>query len=359
MINNKLIQDNLLGLVGFRTSYDPNTPNLNTVNTESESGLYFNNISNFVSVKNIYDTQEYADISENDFNSYLTNEINEVILSLVKSVIMEQSHTYESCAMFPYEQDFSSVNSPGTGFVGVKIKPNTNKSVMLKIGSIAASFNAASTFYIYVFSSELRDRANYLYRQQVTTSANKAVKYNVNWDLSLSNESLRTTSTNNYNNLGGAYYIGYYEDDLSGASAYKRDFEASPVFKQPYNTWMEFGRYLLDGEKINPKNYDGLSDPYGLNLEYLVTTDFTSQIIQNKHLFARGIQLQMAERVINNILTTSRQNDHTRINKEFLISANYTLNDPKIGIRKQLEDEINTLKQSLFPSQAIRTSTLR
>lgn len=348
MINESLILSELFGLVGFRNPTITGYSIVNSANQVSGSGLYFQDGHKLVTIKNIYDTQEDESINDENFNIYLQNEQKAAIIDVCNKIIRDKSIFVESGTLFPYEQTFENTIDPGTGFIGIKIKPTINERLLLKITAIIATFNDAITLPVYLYNSETGTQ---LYSQNITTIAKTAVKQRVNWAMSLN-----TNTT-----TGGSYYLGYKVSDIGAALPYKRDYENSTAYIPSRNFYSEFRNNELNSGRINPDSYNALTDPYGLNIQYSVYTDWTQKLIENKNILARAIQLQMAERVIEQIFVSTRSNIDQRKTQEIRNMSNYILegNEKAKGIRMKLNDEINNIRKSLWPEPPIQISTLR
>lgn len=348
MINESLIKTELSGLVGFKNSTISGYSVVDADNQVSNSGLYFQEGHKLVTIKNIKDTLQDESITDGDFNTYLQEEQESCIIDVCNKVINGKSVFVESGTLFPYEQSFNNTIDPSTGFVGIQIKPSLNERILLKITAIIASFNEEITLPVKLFSSETGTE---LYSQDIITKALTGVKQAVNWTISLN-----TNTT-----TGGKYYLGYYTSDLGTALPYEREWESASSYIPPRSYYMEFQRNDLNGTRIDVESDDAINDPYGINIQYSVYTDWTQKIIENKHLFSRAIQLQMAERVIEQIFTSTRSNHDQRKTQELRTMSNYVLEgaEGRPGIRRRLADEIEDIRQTFWPEQSITTWTLK
>jgi len=348
VINEAIIIQELFGLVGFRDSTITGYDIVDATNQESDSGLIFQDGYKLVTIKNIHETQEDVEISEVNFNTYLTNLQNSCIIDVCKKITNKKSGVIESNTLFPYEQTFENTENVSSGFIGIKIKPSLNERLLLKVNAITAAFDSAITLAVKLMNSETGTE---IYTQDITTVDKQQVKQIVNWNISLNRSGI----------TGGSYYLGYYVSDLSGAKPYKRDYENASSFLPSSKFYMEFRNNTVTGTRINPDVFDGISEPYGLNIQYSVYTDWTQLLIENKYMLARAIQLQMAERVIEQVLTSTRSNIDERLTKDIRQLANFALEGSEAvpGIRRKLANEIRDVQRTLWPEPIIETMTLR
>lgn len=349
MINEALAINGLTGLVGFRNPTLSGYAIVDAGNQASSSGLYFQDGYKLVTIKNIKDTQEDVSISDENFNVYLENLVKSAIVEIGHKITREKSKVLETKTLYPYEQDFEGTHDPGTGgFVGIKIRPSVNDRLLLKVNAISAAFDSAITLPIYLINSETGEA---IYDQEITTAEATQVRQNVDWYISLNRSGL----------MGGSYYLGYYTSDLSGAKPYKRNYELASAYTPSNNFYFEFRKNGLSGTRIVPDSYDAIEQPWGLNLNYSVYTDWTQKLIDNKYLLARALQLQVAEKVVEQILTSTRSNMQERLGKDIREIANFALegNSTTWGLRRKLEKEINDLRRSFWPEPLIENGTLK
>lgn len=352
MVRVDRISSGFLGSVGFRQPFNPDFAIVDATNLTSNSQLYYQDGSSFVTIENIKDCQNYPSISNADFNTYLTRMQNQSALKVCQKVIAGQSSFIQDANLYPYEKSFSNTIEPNSKFVGFKVEPYTfNSTKISKVKWIELSFDSAATFYLYLFNSN--DPGNYVKRVEVTTAANKSVVVNVNdWFFA-----------DDDNHKGGYYYLGYFEDDLAGAKALKKDYELSD--NQVVSKYYYIVPVTVDhsGGVLDVTSHDEKSDTYGLNIGISVYTDYTERIISNKSLFYQALQYQMAEEVLNLIRTSIRSNITQRLSKENINSVLLELYGNREagieGIDGKLKREIDSIKKALFYKPLIIKSTMK
>lgn len=346
MINESIIKQELFGIVGFTQPTISEYAIVDTDNLQASSGQRFEGASNLVSVKNIHVCQENKDITTDQFNTYLTSLQNQTIIDTVNKIINDKSKHLETNTLFPYEQDYQKTKTGLDGFVGIRIQPNLNEKCLIKINTIAITLDSAIELPVYLINSET---GTALYTTTVTTIANQQASVNVDWNISLN------INTSTQNVLGGKYYLGYYTSDLGAAKPIERDYELAefPIYSNYFD--VEFRVMGLNGTRINPNLDESIPEPYGLNMNYSVYVDYTDLIVKNKYKFARAIQLQMAEKVTDLILTSTRTNQVERLLGDNIRNiANYE----NKTVFDKLNNEIKSIRNDLFRTKRITRRTL-
>lgn len=342
------IQSKLFGEVGWKSSTLSNIPALESDNASSISGLYFQDNS-FVNIENIYDCQHDPDISDANFNILLRQLQNDAILEVCNKVVQDESNFIESVNLYPYEKSFEDVIEPNTNFVGFRIEKNKRVCSLNKISWIELSFDSDVTFNIYLFNSNKKDPIK---TQEVTASANESVIVNFN------NYFIADSSTYK----GGKYYFGYFEEDLSGAKALKKDYELANLYVNTKCMYVMPTTVQHTNNVLDISTYTNESDTFGLNIGIDSYIDYTELIIRNKNLFWQAIRYQMGEIVLHLIETSTRTNDSERLSKENINQIAFILygrSEAGIeGIIGKLKRTIMDLKNTLFPKPLITRGTL-
>lgn len=347
MIRSDKIKTAFTGLVGFRDSGLTGYNIVSTANKASSSGLYYNDASELVTIPNIKDSQENPAISDNDFNALLTNMQSTVALDSCMKVVEGQSDFISSTNLFPFEKSFNRTVDKKSKFVGFEIQPLAN-GIACAIPWVELSFDSVVTFNLYLYNSNLPKTA--IQTKSVTTVAGESKIYTLDWIIA-----------DDATYKGGKFYLGYFEEDLGSASAYKKDYDFGNVsVRTPYfyvePVSLDNTSTTLD---IESQTYE--SDEFGLNIGLDVYTDYTELLIRNKALFARAIQYQMHEKVLLMIKYSTRTNSQERIGKEvgmidFELFGNAELRID--GVQAKLNKEILSLKKALFRQPKISRGTL-
>ena len=152
---------------------------------------------------------------------------------------------------------------------------------------------------------------------------------------------------------GGMYYLGYFEDDITG-SAIEKDIGwncgcGSTVVK--WSKWAQIRPIAvasgdLDGTNIFDIDAIGYGDTnYGLNFSFSVETDITEMLVNKKALLVNALGYQFA----NDMLKEMLFNPNSRINKKQDTATKNTIkyefsapDDPDTIVNK-LKDAKNAL----------------
>lgn len=341
----------LSGRVGWRQPTSTDFFTLNAANTTSNSGRCFQDFHAIVTPQNILDTQEDSSISEDDFNSYLANLQNSVILKCLNGVfnkreLLERKLLFERFG----RQDYPNINEGK--FVGIRILPARDFGKTCQIDSVILYFDSAVTFNLYLFHDASKAP---IWSQSVTAQANKQTI-------------IQITPPNQYlnyseNSKSGVFYLGYFQDDLGSAKAINEIVER-------FNTFYNFGLTPCELPKIagqvdiDRNNVSYTIKTHGLNLQMMAFRDYSQLIIGNPYLFDELIGLQMAADVIELIQNSSRTNKNERITKEMSSKLYTDLNlamatdefPYSTGLKSRIQRELQRVKKEFFPCPKIETT---
>jgi hypothetical protein len=348
MIRIDKIQTALLGNVGFRDSDVTGYSYVSDENQVSSSGLYFQDSSELVTIKNIHDCQQNSEITSDQFNTLLTNMQKAVILDVCNKVLSGRSDFIISTNLYPFEKLFDNTIDKKSKFVGFEIDQKAG-SIICKIPWIELSFDSEVTFNIYLYNSNLPKSP--IQTKSVTTTAGESKIITLDWMV-----------TNDETYKGGAFYLGYFEDDIGSAKAYSKNYDLGDLkISTPY---FDVEPMYLDysGTKIDINSIVYESDPYGINIGVDVYTDYTELIICNKNIFWQAIQLQMHEKVLNLIRYSTRINSTKNISVDNIKKVDLELFGNKeagiAGVLTKLEREIANIRKSLFWQSRISKRTI-
>ena len=350
MIRTDKLKSELYGGVGFRQSPITDYAIVDVDNQQSDSGLFYQDTSGFVTIKNIKECQQAVDISDSDFNAYLKQMQETAIVEVSNKVTFDQSDMIQSITLYPYEKSFKNTIDNNSKFVGFIFEPRHSLDKLARINFIELCLNESITFNLYVYNSNLPETP--VKTIPITTVANQATI--VSTDIYLSDSELYK---------GGTFYLGYFQDDLNTAKAFKKDHDLSnyEVLTKCFNSRAVSLDY--SGSRIDVESVNNESISFGLNAGVNIYMDYTELIIRNKNLFYNAIQLQMAEKVLNIIQSTTRSNDSTHnldINLNGVLFDLYGHVKQGIeGIDTKLDKLIIDLKNMLFRKPLISRGTLR
>jgi hypothetical protein len=329
----------LFGGVGFRNPTDPDYNIVKEPNTTSNSGLYFDDASGFVTIQNIKECQPDKKITVAEFNTYLTNLQKQVIDDVCRQVLADRSKFIYSINLFPYPKAFDRVLEPESGFVGFEIERFDQQDTAAKAEWVELAFDSEVTFNLHLFNSNRKQPIKTL---EVTTSANEAKVISLtDWFIADSDEC-----------KGGRYYVGYFESDLGGAKPMAKDLEDSNI--QICNAFFSIYPVRVDQDNslLNIREIEYTSDTAGLNLGINIYQDFTALVISHKDLFYPAIQYGMGVKVLNLIKTSIRSNITQRLTSEMIPDIDFELYGNEqlniAGIKTEYLSRIDSLKTLLF-----------
>lgn len=350
MIRPDRIKSEMFGGVGWRQTTLTGYPTLNATNLESRSGLIFQDATSFITIQNIYDCQQDSSLIASDFNTYLENLQKAVILETCQKIESGESDFIQSVNLYPYEKIFKNTFEPSGKFVGFKVENTKNINVLSKINWIELAFDSIATFYVYLYNSN--KPSNYIKRVEVTTAANESVVVNLeDWELADS-ETFK----------GGTFYWGYFENDLGGAKALKKDYELSDYQVSTRCNYVAPVTLEHSGATIDVETIIEKSDTYGLNFCIDSYNDYTELFTRNKSMFYQTIYYQMAEKIYHLINVSVRSNEIERLNKDDVDRMAFELYGNAeagiVGVMGKLTKIIESLKKTLFYKPLISRGTL-
>lgn len=348
MIRNDKIQASLFGGVGFRNSTITGYDIVSVENQASASGLYFQDSSELVSVKNIKDCQENPSATTTQINTLLGTMQKSVISDVCAKVIAGKSDFIESVNLYPFSKSFERTIEHKDKFVGFEIEP-VREGIICKIPWVELAFDSAVTFTIYLYNSNLPKSP--IQSKEVTTTAGESKIVALDWYLS-----------DDTTYKGGKFYLGYFDGDLGEAKAFKNDYNlAGFSVNAPYfninQVSLDYDTTTIQLESVISESYN-----FGMNVGIDIYNDYTELVVRNKSLFWRAIQYQMHEKVLNLIKYSTRTNATELKSKDNISKIDFELYGNKefgiVGVLGKLNKEIETLRKSLFFVPRITRKTL-
>ena len=349
------IKSKLYGIVGLRDSFNPAYAMLDINNKISRSGYYITDNA-YVKLEYIKDSQDYVDITDEDFNEYLKRIQETSIINICHNVFNRFDYLDRNLL---YKNAQNKVNQEllVNGFVGYKIKVSSEKNIAFEIKRVLLDFDTLGDFKLLLFNTS---NVNPIFSQDITVT-DKTQEVVLDWKIDNSDITYK-----------GDYYLGYVKTDITPIP-FKRDYNNSNIMSNISH---------LNIEKIRVINHnvetlfdltlqEGLSEDIGINPDITVYEDFTDLIIQNEIIFARAISLEMSIAVLreqlNSLRTNSNARDAEKQSLKILAEIEGTTGDSPIklvGLRdlligeiKQISQEINKIKIGYF-NNGIKSHTL-
>ena len=313
----------LKGLVGWQQPINPAMPVLDSVNKTATSGLYFDE-NTLVKIEAIKETQDYADISDLQFNEVLKG-INERAIKSVCKNVFNKSDFIDRQRLFSGRIKFDETTTLAAGFNGYKFVITEN-NVAFEITDLFLSFQNSGTLKLLLFDATKTELVD---SKAITVTGGTTEHTALNWII----------------RERGIYYIGYIAGDLI---PYDRVYGKNNV----QDVEITQVRSNTSTETI-PLNITGDSTCNGVNFDIFVHKDYTELIKDNARMFASAIQIAGQIEVLNQYLTSIRLNRVQRAAKgladEILVNINgFSSDTVKIkGLSQYYYGEIQSIKKEI------------
>lgn len=384
------IQDKLLHLVGWKQNYDLSNITLSDNLTQTESGMYFQQIHPLLTLDNlqsiapdfqnynwqVYDTNKAyksgevvriedslykaiqdvpiktsisdADywIETNPFSEWLEDKTKASIVKLVNKFINMKLADKASKSLIENKTLFD-----GTGrltnkienrnrLVGFEIDTVRSKGVTVKIDKIGLQMTEPGSYTIYIFHSSNPEPIYTLTFEK--TNANSLEWFKPKDDILLPYESVNTDA-------GGSWYLVYKQSELpeNAQAIYKdRDWSTGPCKAcsrsefLAYQAWSKYIEvhpfYISEDEEFDPEAMNFTYDKnYGINLEVSAYCDLTDFIIKQRAMF----QDVLSKQVAIDFLREFAYNPNVRTNR-------HSINASKLDILAELDGDSSSMRQS-------------
>ncbi len=338
MFDKTKVEDDLVGIVGVRNPNDPDYSIIDVANQASTSGYFVTDIS-LVKVQYFKDSQDYEGITDSDFNDLLRTTQKSAITSVCNHVFAKEDFRDRNVL---YKNANNNVD-PETltdGFVGWRINVTREKNVAFEITRVILDFqgNTPNNITLQLYNTGNPSPI----QSKVIAISTQHQEETLNWVVD-----------NSGNTYKGDYYLGYVKDATTPIP-FKREYNDSNVLSNigglniyPIEVVGHSGATLFDLD-----DEEGLAENIGVNPDILIYDDYTDFIKQNKRLFARAIQLQMAILMINESFSSLRVNKNNRIADAKVVQVidGVETDDGKlkiVGLRPQLFSEIIMIQKEL------------
>lgn len=384
------IQDKLLHLVGWKQNYDLSNITLSDNLTQTESGMYFQQIHPLLTLDNlqsiapdfqnynwqVYDTNKAyksgevvriedslykalqnvpikTSISDTDywvetnpFSEWLEDKTKASIVKLVNKFINMKLADKASKSLIENKTLFD-----GTGrltnkienrnrLVGFEIDTVRSKGVTVKIDKIGLQMTEPGSYTLYIFHSSNPEPIYTLTFEK--TKANSLEWFKPKDDILLPYESVNTDA-------GGSWYLVYKQSELpeNAQAIYKdRDWSTGPCKAcsrsefLAYQAWSKYIEvhpfYISEDEEFDPEAMNFTYDKnYGINLEVSVYCDLTDFIIKQRAMF----QDVLSKQVAIDFLREFAYNPNVRTNR-------HSINASKLDILAELDGDSSSMRQS-------------
>lgn len=398
MIRIKDLNEQLLHLVGWQQSYDTSEVKLSDNLTQSESGMYFQQVHPLLTLPNLMsiapdfkntnfpehdanssykegvvvtlEDKYYKSIKDVPVNTEITNDefwietnlFSEWLEDKTKASIIKLINKFinmkladkasksliENKTLFDGTGRLTNLATNRNRFVGFEVDTVRSKGVTVKINKIGLQFTKPGKYKVYILHSSC-DTPIYSFEFEKLKS-NSIEWFKPKEDILLPYESQEIDA-------GGSWYIGYLQSDLpenSQAINRDRDWSTQPCkgcSRQEFLAWQAWSKYIeihpfyVDENQLLGEDEQMYFDPetmnftydanYGINLDVSVYCDLTDFIIKQKQLF----QDVIAKQVAVDFLREFAYNPNVRTNRR-------SINASRTDILYELDGDSSSMKHS-------------
>lgn len=347
MLDVSRILTNFYQQIGWRQPIEQEFAIVSAANQTSLSGKYFQDYSKAIRVENLKNTFPQG-LSDADFNTRLTEKANEGIVRACYDAISEEKDLLESKSLYHFQNDFSNkITNIANRFVGYEVSLAKQEGIAITLNKLMTQFDGVDTFNIYIYHSSQKAPIETI---SVTTQT----------------DSVKTESTTKklyYQNdtyIGGTFYIGYYQDDLS-VQAYDRQFELADI--QNCFEWVYINPIKVDSTSgtniFDINNVENASESWGLNFDISVYNDWTQLILNNKSVMLDAIGYKVAAMLVDDMYYSNRNSSISKEAKQrLLIELKGVSGAKEFGLEAKTEKEIKRAKEVFFPEYLITVETM-
>lgn len=384
------IQDKMLHLVGWKQSYDLSDIILSSNLTQTESGMYFQQIHPLLTLDNLrsiapdfqnfnwqvhdankaYKSGEVVRVDDslykalqdvpaktdildseywtetNPFSEWLEEKTKASIVKLVNKFINTKladkaaKSLIENKILFDGTGRLTNKIENRNRLVGFEIDTVRSKGVTVKIDKVGLQMTEPGSYTLYIFHSSNPEPIYTLTFEK--TKANSLEWFKPKEDILLPYESANTDA-------GGSWYMAYKQSELpeNAQAIYKdRDWSTGPCKAcsrsefLAYQAWSRYIEvhpfYISEDEEFDPEIMNFTYDKnYGINLEVSAYCDLTDFIIKQRAMF----QDVLAKQVAIDFLREFAYNPNVRTNR-------HSINASKLDILTELDGDSNSMRQS-------------
>lgn len=342
------VMNALFSRIGWRQPTIAGAPVMNANNLSSRSGRYFGDFHVLNSPNLVKKLIEDPLATDDMINAYLEGLQKAAILRSLNGVFNDRELLETRTDFDRYrEQNDRPINHVGTLFVGRRIRPARAMDISVQVDSVALYFESDITFPLYLFQEGKKAP---IWNMDVTAIGGEKTLV-VLPDVIL--------SYLGSNNIGGAYFIGYFQSDLGAVRAMDET-------RIGYNIANCYSLEAIESKKVvGETNFDrviiaGSPWTHGLNVEFSSFRDWTNGIVKKANLFDELIGLSLTVHIVELAVQNVRSNSEERDLKLQLQQlglwqqlegvAPGVPDGPKIvGLRDQIARELTRVKQSFYP----------
>lgn len=350
MINPATLSERLAGLIGFRQPFNPTYAVIDAENLASRSGLYITD-NPFVKIEAIKDTQDYKDISDESFNTFLRNKVATSVVNVANAVFNEVDYI-DRQLMYKNALNKFSLTAPDNvntydlppGFSCYWIQVSKKQNIAFKIERVFLEFAGTGDITLYLYNTA--DLQTPLYSKVVTVdSPLKEVK--LDWICD---------NTGTGNGYKGDYYLGYFSNGLT-LKPFKREYRdavVTSIISQLTYYRSNFATFTQPSDVFDLMSFTPYVYYNGINPDITVYEDYTDFITQNEKLFARAIMLDCQIAMLSETVASMRSNSTQRISSAYISQMQAEIEGQsgegiaKVqGLRPQFFGAIGTIRKEI------------
>jgi len=192
--------------IGFRQPVYTGAPTLTSAVTTTSSGRYLEDFHAIATVKNIKASMEQVGASDAQLITHLENIRKAAIMRALKAVFSDPEVVEQVKLFSRYGRNDELIENSGR-FIGYEINVADRPDAAVQIDALHLYFDSVKTFNIYLFKD---GDLTPVMTQSVTTVADKITEVIPTAERIIGR---------------GKYYLGYFQDDLDGAKAYREQVD--------------------------------------------------------------------------------------------------------------------------------------
>ena len=405
MYDTSVIQETFLPLVGWRNSLNPDTPKLGPSLTTSESGKYYNEGHPLATIENVIatgpDFDNYTAEAFDNGKTYpagalvranntvfiglkdantgnapgasaewweplisrhianltkgaISNVVDQVLLA--KKINRSTKGLLQNLLIFDGSGELHNAIIKESRFVGFELTIKNFDSLQVKIEEVGFQFtevNEKKKLYLF-HSSQNEPLATFEF----------STNYAGSFQWSKPSDFVMNFCKSGKNNAGGKFYLGYFEDDITGQALNQQyNFAVAPCqgcITQTYNrlAYFEWTKFVgirpfaiphssLHGATLPDLTLIGY-DPtcnWGMNMRITVRCDYTDLLVNNRNIFRNALQKQVTAEVLRQIAFTTRTDFTAQATRDrAMLELKGDSQAKVISLEKILEDEITGIE---------------
>ena len=350
MFNPTTIQQCMVSLLGWRNDANPDVPQITSPELlQSDSGLIYNDFHPLLSIENIVNTLP----EDKTIDDYLAEKVASGISKGLTKVMIEKKLNESTKTLLNSSKLFDGIGrfqdtiiSDGS-FVGIEVEIFPSYGTKVIIDKIGLQFTQPQTnLPIYIYHTSQIDAIK-------VVSATTTKQNSLEW-LTLS-ETIDFAYLSDQYDSGGMFYIGYYQDGISG-QAIKKDFN---WMQGPCNTcrgganamkiWNERLNFVrVVPVEVESSNLNGIQmfdytkrkytpvNNFGMNFGVTVQCDVSDYLCEQKFVLTDLIGKQVAVDILNDMKHSTRLNRIANVSQNMIIrdlEGDRETNEPGLAVR--------------------------